>query len=227
MEIYNKEWDDSYKIKNNFLFYPTENIVRFINIYLRKKIWYNEFIDINGKKNDKVLDFWCWIWRNFYLLNDFEFIPYWIDISETAINYAKKNINYNWKKMHLEISNGKKLQFENEFFISIISHWVFDSMEFKCAIQNLIECERVLKKWWYIYIDLISWYDSNHEINFNWEEIVKNNFEKDTIQSYFNVEKIKLFVSYTNLIIEDLKLQKTYNILNNTYIWRYYLVLKK
>lgn len=40
------EWDDSYRNRDNFMFYPHEEVVRFISKYIRKRIGFNEFRDV-------------------------------------------------------------------------------------------------------------------------------------------------------------------------------------
>ena len=39
-------WEESYKRKENFIFYPQAEVVKFLNRYIRKKISTNQFIDI-------------------------------------------------------------------------------------------------------------------------------------------------------------------------------------
>ncbi len=43
-------WNSSYKNKDNYLFVPNEEVVRFISKYIKKRIGINKFKNINTKK---------------------------------------------------------------------------------------------------------------------------------------------------------------------------------
>jgi hypothetical protein len=47
MNNYRQQWEDSYKNRDNFLFYPNEEVIRFVSKYLRKRKGLDEFQDIN------------------------------------------------------------------------------------------------------------------------------------------------------------------------------------
>jgi len=46
MKLYKSEWDDSYDRYENHIFYPKEEVVKFLNHFVRKKIGNNTFRDI-------------------------------------------------------------------------------------------------------------------------------------------------------------------------------------
>ena len=50
-----KNWDKSYKNRDNYIFYPHEEIIRFISKYIRKRVGLNEFTYIDNN-SPKVLD---------------------------------------------------------------------------------------------------------------------------------------------------------------------------
>ena len=137
METKKEEWEQSYKKKDNYIFYPHEEIIRFISKYIRKQIGFKEFIDKKEYyENPKVLDFGCGIGRHVVLLNDFDITPYGFDLSETAIkeaheNLKKRNLGYLCK--NVITSDIRELPYPNNFFDFMLSHGVLDSMPFEIA----------------------------------------------------------------------------------------------
>ena len=89
-DIKEKEWNNSYKNNANFIFYPHEDIIRFISKYIRKRTGLSEFINIHSD-SPRVLDFGCGIGRHIKLLNDFNIDGYGFDLSDEAILVAKNN----------------------------------------------------------------------------------------------------------------------------------------
>ena len=45
MNLKKKEWNQSYKNKDNFIFYPHEEVIRFISKYIKKRIGLNKYIN--------------------------------------------------------------------------------------------------------------------------------------------------------------------------------------
>ena len=90
MKDFTNEWNSSYSKKDNFLFYPDDNIVRFISKYIKKKVGFDEFVNSREFENTpKVLDFGCGIGRHVKLINDFKLDAYGFDLSKEAIKTAK------------------------------------------------------------------------------------------------------------------------------------------
>ena len=52
METYKEKWEESYDRYENFIFYPKEEYVKFLNRFVRKRIGINEFAQVLdfGKK---------------------------------------------------------------------------------------------------------------------------------------------------------------------------------
>jgi len=38
-------WEESYRRGDNFVFYPHEEVIRFVSKYIRKRVGLNEFVD--------------------------------------------------------------------------------------------------------------------------------------------------------------------------------------
>lgn len=81
------------------------------------------------------------------------------------------------------------LPFEDESFHICVSSGVLDSMPRETAMQGLQEALRVLKPNGLMSLSLIMDPQDGDR-----DEIVDFGYEKDTIQSYYNVESIKNFL---------------------------------
>jgi len=231
MNNYRQQWEDSYKNRDNFLFYPNEEVIRFVSKYLRKRKGLDEFQDINLSVDvPNFLDLGCGVGRHIIFAYEMGFNPYGIDLSQTAIDTALQ-----WMERR-GITDGvnkvvqgdiTKLPWSDAFFDIVVSHGVLDSMHFEVAKQAVKEVYRVLNDRGFFYCDLISGDDSAHSREFAGEEIVTTDHEKGTVQSYFNYAKIcDMIKSY--FIIRDAILVKRESILHPmTCSARYYLVLQK
>ena len=89
--LFVNEWNDSFKNKQNFLFYPNEEIIKFINKYHKK---YDPFAK-KSKLSPKALDFGFGSGRHIKYLVDNGFFGYGIDISNQAKKLANKFLNLN------------------------------------------------------------------------------------------------------------------------------------
>lgn len=225
-----KEWDESYKKGDNFVWYPHEEIIRFASKYFRKKIDIDKFENKTKNSNLKALDFGCGIGRHIVFLDDLQIEAYGVDISKVAIDKVKSWCDYLQKGYLKEncilVPGDGKLPFDDDYFDFVISHGVFDSMYFDMATKSLINISRVLKNNGLMYLDLVSGDDNKHCREYCGEEIVETYHEKGTIQSYFNFSKIEKLISYTCFIIEEINLVKRENILDRNINSRYHITLR-
>jgi hypothetical protein len=51
-----QEWDSAYQNKDNFVFYPHEEIIRFVSKFIRKRTGRNEFINVHNAEDIRVFD---------------------------------------------------------------------------------------------------------------------------------------------------------------------------
>jgi SAM-dependent methyltransferase len=189
-------------VGGNICFYPHEEIVRFVNKYVRKREGISDFRDImpNLDANTASLDLGCGIGRHVKLLDEFGLNPYGIDLSDTAIGMGKQwfdSIGRSDLSDKLQVASVTELPFENEYFNICVSHGVLDSMPRELAMAGIKETYRVLRHGGLMYFDLIM--DSKRG---DVDEKVKSGYEKDTVQSYFTIESIKAFVGIEAEIIE-------------------------
>jgi SAM-dependent methyltransferase len=227
---FKEQWEKSYKNKDNFVFYPNEEVIRFTSKYIRKRVGLDEFVDVhNYSDNPKVLDLGCGIGRHIIYGLDMKLDMYGIDLSEVAINFARKwakqngMVDVNEKIVQGDICN---LPWKDHFFNYVVSHGVLDSIRFENAKIAVREVARVLVKGGLFYCDLISGDHSSKYREYCGEEIVATEHEKGTVQSYFNFSKIeKLFLDFFEIV--ECKHIKHENCLAPGYHSRYHIVLKR
>jgi len=229
-----KSWEASYSRKENFIYFPKEEIIKFLNRFIKKKISLDKYRQIlKSNKKLRALDFGCGIGRSTILLKEFDIDGYGIDISENAIQESKKlskHLGFN-KTNFFKVFNGEKIQFKDNFFDFTISDCVLDSMSFDLAKQHIKEIDRVTKK--YFFLSLISENSNSLFKNiknknlFDGEIEITEKHEKGTIQSFFSIKKINYLIMDTNFKIISCEHITTENIMNNKKMGRYYLVLEK
>ncbi|OZI12706.1 methyltransferase type 11 [Bacillaceae bacterium SAS-127] len=225
-----RAWETSYKNKDNFVFYPHEEIIRFAAKYIVKRTGINQFKYVaEDHEKIKVLDLGCGIGRHVIFFEKMSINAFGIDLSVEAIERAhewaavEKIDLFKEKVVQGSVEN---LPWVDETFNFIISHGVLDSMPFTIAKEAVREAHRVLIEDGLFYCDLISGDDSLHSREYASEELVITEHEKNTVQSYFNFAKIQELVQ-GHFHIEACKLIKNENCLSGGYYSRYHLVLKK
>ncbi len=224
MNLKVEEWDLSYRNRDNFVFYPHEEIIRFAAKYIAKRIGLNE---VNIKTDGKVLDLGCGIGRHVIFFEKLGIDAYGIDLSKEAIEIAsnwleKENINPGDKLFH---GSAENLPWSQNEFDFIVSHGVLGSMPLDIARNIVKECHRVIKSEGLFYCDLIG-DDTKHGINFEEEIVIETKHEKGTIQSYFTLGKIQHLIKDLFEIKEINKII-TQDVITQNYYSRYHLILKK
>ncbi len=224
------EWDKSYENGDNFVFYPHEEVIRFMSKFIRKRIGLAEFRDMASEvKGGRILDLGCGIGRHVIYSHEMGLESYGIDLSDAAVNVA---LEWGHKSGLLEVEEKikqgdiRQLPWQDEFFHYAVSHGVLDSMPFEIARAACVELARVMHVGGLFYCDLISGDDSQHSREFSGEEVVQTAHEQGTIQLYFNLAKIQSMIQDVFEIV-DCNLVRRENILRGGYTSRYHLVLKR
>ena len=138
-----------------------------------------------------------------------------IDISETAINEAKKlssSFGYNMDNKFILI-NDIKIPFEENYFDFVICDGVLDSMPFSIAKKVLMELDRCTKS--YLFFSCIGYSNKNNsqaqqlikEANplSNYEYEIETRHEKGTIQTFYTEDKIHSLLKDSDFNIKELK----------------------
>ena len=222
MKIYRNKWERSYSNNVNSLYYPDENLIRFVNKYIEKRVRHKI-----KKKNYSFLDIGCGAGRNIAYLVENGFTVTGVDISKIAIRQAKKILNFKRiPKKNYKLINVSSSQFflKNSCFDSIISCATLDSMpsnEIEMTIKNI---KKMLKKKGLLYVDLMSTKQKRKGKFLNkYDQVVKEKHERGTIQSYWNIKRIKeKFKKFKTVQIKKITTQNKNKITNE----RFYCLFK-
>lgn len=220
-------WEKSYLNKDNFVFYPHEEIIRFTAKHIVKRTGLHK---VNWISNPDValLDLGCGIGRHVVFAAKLGINVSGIDLSEEAIAVAEKwvaeeNLS---AKVQLVCSDIRQQPWQDKSFDFIVSHGVLDSMSFEIAKAAVAETARIAKPGALFYCDLVSGDNSEHYPGYSEEEEVNTIHELGTIQSYFNDEKIlQLFEPFFE--VSECILLRRSNMVNGSYHSRYHLVLTR
>lgn len=188
---FSSQWDNSYRNRDNFVFYPEEELIRFFSRYIRKRVGFAEWEDQVAElaPHPKVLDLGCGIGRHMAAGLDFHFDMYGIDLSQHAVEQARRwtsNRGGISPDKHAVVGSVDSLPWNDGWFDYAISHAVLDSMPFETARTGCLEVHRVLKPRSLFYFDVIAGQGGD----FAGELIVTGAHETGTIQSYFDAAKI-------------------------------------
>lgn len=224
------EWDRSYENQDNFVFYPHEEVIRFVSKFICKRIGLEEFRETGpGSVQGRVLDLGCGIGRHVIYCHEMGLDAYGVDLSDAAIKVAGKWAEQ--KKLpepeeRIRQGDVRYLPWKDGYFRYAISHGVLDSMPFEIARAACIELARVMEVGGLFYCDLISGDDSRHAREFSGEEVVKTSHEQGTIQLYFNLSKTQSLLEGV-FEIEECNLIRRENVLRGGYSSRYHLILRR
>jgi len=229
MDDHKSEWNKSYENKDNFVFYPHEEIIRFVSKNIRKQVGLDMYEDIHRATNvPRILDLGCGIGRHVIYCNSMGLDAYGVDLSTEAITFAADwATSSGMKNVNEKIKNGdiRNLCWDDGFFDYVVSHGVLDSMSYDIAKRACTEVARIIKPNGLFYCDVISGDDSAHCREFSGEEIVETTHENGTVQLYFNFSMLKsLFEDLFEIV--ECNLIRRENVIHGKFTSRYHLVLK-
>lgn len=187
-------WEESYDRRENFVFFPCDEAVRFVSRYLRRRVGLDEVIDVlPGAAGSRVVDVGCGIGRNLVFGGEMGLDMHGIDLSERAVARARAWLTRKGvpdAETRVVAGSIDHLPWPDGHFAHALSDSVLDSMRFDNARAGVAEVARVTAPGGYFYCNLISGDETNRAPDFDGEEIVATTHERGTIQSYFNRAKI-------------------------------------
>jgi ubiquinone/menaquinone biosynthesis C-methylase UbiE len=220
-------WNSSYERCENYLFWPSDEGVKFFARYLRRRIGVDEIVDVApNAKGSRMLDVGCGIGRYLVFGTTMGLEMYGCDLSKKAIEQAQlvlANETAPLAKDRVMQSDIRKLKWENGFFAHAMSDSVLDSMPFDVAQEGAAEVARVTQSGGYFYCNLISGDETGRPPDFCGEVVVEHQHERETIQSYFNHTKIKTLLD-PHFEILDCVLIQTHNQTKHTRHGRWHVV---
>ena len=224
-------WEESYRRFENHLYWPSDEGVRFVARYLRRRRGLDEFIDVApNAKGSRMLDLGCGVGRMLAFGTEMGFEMYGIDLSTVAIDAARK-----WIKRiapdasadgRIVAGDVRKLPWADAFFDHAMSESALDSMPFATAATGVAEVSRVLKPGGYFYCSLISSDQTGYAPDFSGEIIVETQHEQGTIQTFFNRSKIDALFGGQFDIVQCL-LHRIEDRLRGTHHSRWFVVGRK
>jgi SAM-dependent methyltransferase len=220
-------WEKSYANRDNFTFYPSEEVIRFVSRYIRKRTGLSEFRDIHSLDHaPRLLDLGCGIGSHVLFAYQTGLEVYGVDLSQTALAVAtERAAQVGLPPDRLQQADIQHLPWPDGFFDYVISRAVLDSMHFEIARVAVSEVARLLSAHGLFYCDLIS-ADDRHPSDFSGEEIVTGTLETGTVQSYFDVPKIQRLIE-GHFVIRDASLITKTNLRTSGGDARYHIVLEK
>lgn len=221
------EWEESYGRRENFVFYPSDELVRFVARYLRRRVGLDEVIDVlPGAAGSRVLDVGCGIGRDLVFGTQMGLQMWGFDLSERAVGIARQ-----W----LERTTGSpasdrviacsitQLPWADGFFDHAMSDSVIDSMTSEIATAGIREVARVVKPGGYFYCNLIS---DEGVPRGNAEVVVETRHEQGTVQSYFDEAKARALLG-EHFEIVSCVLHTQHDVVRGSRAGRWHLTLRR
>jgi len=197
-ETRSREWDDSYARRENHVFYPGDEVVRFVSRHIRRRKGLNEYEDVApGAQGARVLDVGCGIGRTLVFGTQMGLTMYGTDLSSKAVAVARQwleTLGTAGTAERVLAGDVRELPWPDAFFDHAVSDSVLDSMPFQIAQSGMSEVARVVRPGGYFYCSLISGDETGRDPHFCGEVIVTGTHERNTIQSYFNRTKIRRLI---------------------------------
>lgn len=203
-------WEDSYRRGENHVFFPCDEVIRFVARYLRRRVDQDTVRDVNTSASGeplRMLDLGCGMGRNLVFGESMGVAMFGIELSQVAVDKARAWLKKSGVKNPEErVFQGdvRELPFPNGFFDHALSDSALDSMPFTVAQEAVRKTALALKPNGLFYLNLIakvavtSGVAQGPAVD---EEVVSTNHEKDTIQSYFDREKIHTLLDPSFTII--------------------------
>lgn len=135
----NNAWEDLYSEKQEkaMMKFPFPIVIELVNFYSKK------YPNIQPK-NINVLEVGCGSGSNIKYLAELGYNVYGIDISETAVNYAKTSFLQHNLKGNIQTASVDSLPFENDFFHIVIDQGVLMCVNEEVYKQAINEIYRVM-----------------------------------------------------------------------------------
>lgn len=223
------EWEDSYGRRENFVFSPSDEVVRFVARHLRRRVGLDEVIDVlPGAAGSRVLDIGCGVGRSLVFGAQMGLEMWGFDLSERAVELARE-----WLARFAGPDALKRviacdirtLPWADGFFDHALSDSVIDSMPWEIATAGVAEVARVVKPGGYFYCNLISSHDSG-AADFTGERTVDTAHEHGTVQSYFDEAKARRLLE-PHFDVLSCALHTQHEVIRDRHQGRWHLVLKR
>lgn len=194
VDDHRQEWDASYQRQENFVFWPHEEVIRFLARYVRRRTGVDSYEDRLAEGiPPRLLDLGCGLGRHVMLGHEVGLDSFGVDLSAVAIDHARQwgaSLGLPEPHQRLKVSDARTLPFASGFFGVTVSHGVLDSMPFSFAKATVADVARVMAPGGWFYFDCVSGEGTEYGDDFAGEVVVEGTHEQGTVQSYFNDAKL-------------------------------------
>ncbi len=229
IDLKRAEWDASYARRENHVFYPHEEVIRFVSRYVCRQVGWKEWEWRLPPGPRRGLAIGCGIGRHVFYMEACGLEAWGIDLSSEAVAVARQEAEARQlaeQATRFIAGSATEMPFPDGHFQVAVSHGVLDSMPFSTAREVMGEAHRVLAAGGLFYLDLVSGDDGTHGREFAGEEVVGAAHEQGTIQSYFNFSRIESLIAPW-FTIREAQLIHRRNLLEPACTARYHLVLTR
>lgn len=193
-DAYKLQWDQSYLRYENTLFYPSEEVIRFVNRHIRRRLGYNSFTK-EFHERPKVLDIGCGAGRHMAYLWENGFHPIGIELSTVACDQAaalmasKGATPAEYDIINISTDDATIADNSIDYAVSVSA---IDSMPTASATEVAAKTLASLKPGALFYVDLISVDRMRDGVDIgDYDQTVNEQHEKGTVQSYYDEAKIR------------------------------------
>ncbi|MEO9229493.1 MAG: class I SAM-dependent methyltransferase [Devosia sp.] len=205
---YRQEWDESYSRLENTLFYPSEEVVRFVNRYIRRRTGFATFSK-HFDARPSIVDIGSGAGRHLAYLWESGLHPVGIELSGVACQQAlefmesKQAPRAEYDLINSSASQAGLADNSIDYGISVST---LDSMPTSVALDVVATLRSSLKPGGLFYSDLISNESMRAGLSLDdSDQLVAEVHERGTIQSYYNETKIRrLFAGFDMVRFETI-----------------------
>lgn len=193
IDLKKTEWENSYTRGENHVFLPSDEVVRFVSRYLRRRVDLDKVVDVLPRaEGSLVLDLGSGLGRNLLFGETMGLRMHGLELSSLAVSKSHQLLSKNGiiePENRVKQGDARKLPWSDSYFDHALSDSVLDSMPLEVAQDAVKEVARVVKSGGMFYLNLvakISLVGGGTSPDF---EIVKTTHEQNTYQTYFDSEK--------------------------------------
>jgi ubiquinone/menaquinone biosynthesis C-methylase UbiE len=230
VDLKKMEWESSYTRGENHVFLPSDEVVRFVSRYLRRRVDLDKVIDISpAALGSMVLDLGSGLGRNLLFGESMGLRMHGLELSSLAVTKSHQLLQKNGvvePEIRVKQGDARNLPWPDAYFDHALSDSVLDSMPLEIAQDAVKEVARVVKSGGLFYLNLVAKINLVGGGTSPDFEIVSTTHEKDTYQTYFDSEK------WQNLLADKFEivfgeLHNVQNISGQTIRGRWHIVCRR
>jgi ubiquinone/menaquinone biosynthesis C-methylase UbiE len=192
---FSKAWESAYDRRENFVFQPSTELVRFMSRHFRRRTGLDDYVDvIPGIGGQPILDACCGIGRNLVFGARMGLDMHGFDLSARAVGMARAWLTREGVPdvgMRVVPASADALPFADARFAHAMCEDALDSMPYAVAKAGIAEIARVVRPGGLIYCSVIGAEESGKGADYDGEVLVEDGHERDTVQSYFTRAKLE------------------------------------